>query len=103
MPGVMLCLLVVVFALAAKASWYRAHPPAGKAIASMKAAKADTQTVDAVAQDALLGSTGEAVLFAALIAFLCLPGTTFTRSSEESLRPQAPPLRLAFARPPPVL
>jgi hypothetical protein len=102
LSGVLLCLLVVVFAVAAKASWYRVHPPAGKAIASMKAAKADTPMVESVTHDVLESTTTAALLFAALAAFFSLTGGNFFPAPEQDQRPQTLHVRRAFARPPPV-
>ncbi len=99
--GVLLCVLVAMFALAAKVGWYQPHHSAGGNLASMKAWKSQV-----AANTAEISGVQEIAAAVPMLAFL-LALFFFVRVGLVAAQPQpvrmaAPSRRRHYARPPPV-
>jgi len=99
--GALLCVLVAMFALAAKVSWYQPHHSAGGNLASMKAWKsqvsANTTEVTGVQEIA-----GTVPMLAVLLALFFFVRVSLVAPQPQPARLAAPSRRRHYARPPPV-
>ena len=97
--GALLCALVVLFSLAAKVSWYRAHE-SQRQLSSMKAFKGDLPVAGSV-ELATVMPVGVPMLWA-LAAMMFAVCVAQSQAPEERVRVQSAFVRRPVARPPPV-